>query len=130
MDTLGICMYYVYTFKLLHTPLYYIRATIPMYSFTGEGQEYNPKQVSFIAERDTDVEVIKVINLERQTSCFYLATKDGDTQKDMDLYHYDVFMAYYSSNKKEVYIAGCVLCYKDDGDCVTGYILKKILRSL
>ena len=101
-----------------------------MYSFTDEGQEYQPKQVSFIAERDTDVEDIKSINLEHQTSCFYFATKNGDIQKDNDLYHYDVFMAYYSSNKKEVYIAGCVLCYKDDEDCVTGYILMRLLQSL
>ena len=76
------------------------------------------------------MEVVKIVNLERQTSCFYFGTNDGDIQKDMDLYHYDVFMAYYSSNKKEIFIAGCVLCYKDDENCVTGYILKNILRSM
>lgn len=114
----------------LLTLLYYFSATIPMFSFTDEGQEYQPRHVSFMAERDADVEDVNLINLERQTSCFFFAMKDGDIQKDMDLFHYDVFMAYYSSKKKEVYIADCVLCYKDDGDCVTGYILKRIGRTM
>ena len=106
----------------------FVRATIPIYSYTESGDTYSPRQLTFVSERDEDSEELK----EGHKSVFYyIVNKQNQTQKDEELFHYDSFRSYYSGFRNQVYIAGCMICYKDaeDAHCISGYLLMRILET-
>jgi len=92
----------------------------------------NEMEIIFIEETVHDS--LLTCDLEGKTGRFFLTMvrtpgNSYEVEEKLTLFHFKVFGAYFCSTTKKAWIKGAMLCYSDDKDVVTGFILGNILQT-